>query len=168
MGTRVWTLFVSIACLSINTISASTDGYVNDDLSAVFMPYYPKDQLGKEVSAIKNVTRYRTLDGRKFSRVDNPYCIFYAVYNFAPEPMWQDLVQAFLKARASGVKVQMLVDAQQLNAFKVANWNKGLKALIDAGLKYSPTQLNLTLAEQEEYELIGINTSLRGNGLIHL
>jgi len=168
MGTRVWTLFVSIACLSINTISASTDGYVNDDLSAVFMPYYPKDQLGKEVSAIKNVTRYRTLDGRKFSRVDNPYCIFYAVYNFAPEPMWQDLVQAFLKARASGVKVQMLVDAQQLNTYKIDNWNKGLKALIDAGLKYSPTQLNLTLAEQEEYELIGINTSLRGNGLMHL
>ena len=168
MGTRVWTLFVSIACLSISIISASTDGYVNGDLSAVFMPYYPKDQLGKEVSAIKNVTRYRTLDGRKFSRVDNPYCIFYAVYNFAPEPMWQDLVQAFLKARASGVKVQMLVDAQQLNAYKIDNWNKGLKALIDAGLKYSPTQLNLTLAEQEEYELIGINTSLRGNGLMHL
>ena len=55
--------------------------------------------------------------------------------------MWQDLVQAFLKARASGVKVQMLVDAQQLNAFKVDNWNKGLKALIDAGLKNIP-QLN--------------------------
>ena len=60
----------------------STDEYVNDDLSAVFMPYYPKDQLGKEVSAIRNVTRFRTLDNRKFSRADNPYCIFCAVYNF--------------------------------------------------------------------------------------
>ena len=59
--------------------------------------------------------------------------------------MWQDLVQAFLKARASGVKVQMLVDAQQLNAYKIDNWNKGLKALIDAGLKYSPTQLELDI-----------------------
>ena len=168
MATRSLTLLVSVVCLSISIISASTDEYVNDDLSAVFMPYYPKDQLGKEVSAIRNVTRYRTLDGRKFSRADNPYCIYYAVYNFAPEPMWQDLVQAFLKARSSGVKVQMLVDAHQLNSFKVDNWNKGLKVLIDAGLKYSPTQLNLTLAEQEEYELIGINTSLRGNGLMHL
>ena len=76
--------------------------------------------------------------------------------------MWQDGFKHFSKL----VQWRQGADAcrcQQLNAFKGDNWNKGLKALIDAGLKYSPTQLNLTLAEQEEYELIGINTSLRGN-----
>ena len=44
--------------------------------------------------------------------------------------------------------------------------NLGLLDLIKAGFKYSPTQLNLTIEEQDDYELIGINTSMRGNGLM--
>ncbi len=140
----------------------------NSDLKAVFMPYYSKSQMGKEVTAIKNVTKSRLLDTRTFTRKNNPYCVLYAVYNFAPEPEWKNLVDAMLEARKSKVKVQVLVDAQQLNPFKVDNWNQGLKDLINGGLKFSPSQLNLTVAEQDEYELIGINTSMRGNGLMHL
>ena len=40
----------------------------NSDLKAVFMPYYSKSQMGKEVTAIKNVTKSRLLDTRKFTR----------------------------------------------------------------------------------------------------
>ena len=138
----------------------------NNDLKAVFMPYYTKSQMGKEVAAINNVTARRLEDKRTFTRKNNPYCVFYAVYNFAPEPEWEALVQAMLNARKNDVKVQVLVDAQQLESYKV--WNLGLLDLIKAGFKYSPTQLNLTIEEQDDYELIGINTSMRGNGLMHL
>ena len=138
-----------------------------EGVSVVFMPYYTKKQMGKEVDAINNVTKARILDKHaNFTRDDNPYRISYAVYNFAPQPMWQDLVSAFLNARSHGVEVQMLVDAKQLQSFET--WNEGLQTLVKAGLRFSPTQINLTEVQQKNLELIGVNTSLRGNGLMHL
>ena len=107
----------------------------NNDLKAVFMPYYTKSQMGKEVTAINNVTARRLEDKRTFTRKNNPYCVFYAVYNFAPEPEWEALVQAMLNARKNDVKVQVLVDAQQLESYKV--WNLGLLDLIKACLLYT-------------------------------
>jgi hypothetical protein len=154
-------LLLALALCSVHAQQPS------DPVSVVFMPYYSKEQMGKEVEAINNVTMARMLDKRaNFSRDDNPYRVSYAVYNFAPEPMWQDLVSAFLNARAHNVEVQLLVDAKQLQSFET--WNKGLQTLIKAGLRYSPTQINLTVSQQKNLELIGVNTSLRGNGLMHL
>ena len=142
---------------SITVVNSEEGGYSVNDTSffttaATDGRYYTKSQMGKEVTAINNVTARRLEDKRTFTRKNNPYCVFYAVYNFAPEPEWEALVQAMLNARKNDVKVQVLVDAQQLESYKV--WNLGLLDLIKAGFKYSPTQLNLTIEEQDDYELI--------------
>ena len=133
-------------------------------IDVTFMPY--GSRCDREVTAINAVADARLADSRHFSRAENPYRVSYCVYNFAPDPVWEDLVNATLRARSAGVEVQVLVDYRQL--WESHTWNGGLLQLRAAGLRYSPTHLGLNASEQLSLELIGINTTERGGGLMHL
>jgi hypothetical protein len=107
------------------------------------------------------VTEARLADPKQYDdRSTNPYSIRYAVYNFALD--WEDLYSAVIDARNANVEVQVMVDDGQLGPNR--DYNKGLQALKDAGFLYEASQKNLTVAEQEAAELIGVDCE----GIMHL
>lgn len=107
------------------------------------------------------MTEARLADPKQYDdRSTNPYSIRYAVYNFALD--WEDLYSAVIDARNANVEVQVMVDDGQLGPNR--DYNKGLQALKDAGFLYEASQKNLTVAEQEAAELIGVDCE----GIMHL
>ena len=84
--------------------------------------------------------------------------IRYAVYNLTSELLTQKLI----KAAQEGIKVQVLIEADQLSSSR--EWNLINERFIEAGLHVEYDQKYLTDSERKNAHLIGID----GHGLMHL
>lgn len=84
--------------------------------------------------------------------------IRYAVYNFTSALLTQKLI----KAAHEGIKVQVLIEADQLSSSR--EWNLINERFVEAGLNVQYDQRYINDAERENAHLIGIG----GRGLMHL
>jgi phosphatidylserine/phosphatidylglycerophosphate/cardiolipin synthase-like enzyme len=125
-------------------------------LKTFFAPY--DNPIEQDTALIKEVMAARATDPASYSDGENPYKIQYAVYNLRnPE-----VVALLGKAHQAGVKVQVLIEANQLDPAK--SHNTADEELIAAGLSFSPTHKGLSDDEKRDLDLIGIE----GAGLMHL
>jgi hypothetical protein len=123
------------------------------DVQVFFAP--DDDTLTLELAAIQRVTDAFAADP---SPDPAAYGIRYAVYNLRnPE-----IIDALIDARATGVPVQILIDADQLDPERT--WNTGDEALVDAGFSFADDHRDLSFEEATDIELLGI----AGSGLMHL
>ena len=127
-------------------------GLINSEDQVVF--FAPDDPtLSLELALIDRVIN----DCRDLSRPSQ--CrIRYAVYNLTSELLTQKLI----KAAQEGIKVQVLIEADQLSSSR--EWNLINERFIEAGLHVEYDQRYLTDSERKSAHLIGID----GRGLMHL
>jgi phosphatidylserine/phosphatidylglycerophosphate/cardiolipin synthase-like enzyme len=133
------------------------DASFDAPLAALFAPDDPV--ITTEVAMIERIIALRAAD-RTASTVEgqNPYRIRYAVYNLR-NPL---VIAALIRAHASNVDVQILIEAHQLDPAK--DWNTADEELVARGFELEPDHRTLDATRRRTADLIGIVRS----SLMHL
>lgn len=123
-------------------------------LSVLFAPDDPVTTL--ELTLLQEVVDARLADGGDYAEGENPFRIRYAVYNLRNA----DVIDALLAAEDAGVDVQVLIEADQLDAER--DWNTVDEQMLEHGLE-------VVYDDDDAYDpatadLVGIDDS----GLMHL
>ncbi|MFN7131912.1 MAG: carbohydrate-binding module family 20 domain-containing protein [Myxococcales bacterium] len=127
-------------------------------LGAIQTVFTPGDAAQRmELAALDEVIAARKADPKTYTDKTNPYRIEYAVYNMT-DP---EVIARLTEAAKAGVKVQVLIDSDQLHPSKW--WNTLREDLTKAGFTYSPTNKGLSAEQLQNTQLMGIDLP----GLFH-
>ncbi|MBN1948020.1 MAG: hypothetical protein JW797_20295 [Bradymonadales bacterium] len=125
-------------------------------LTALFAPDDPTVTL--EIEMIARVQGARQADPSHYEEGDNPYRIWYAVYNLR-NPR---ITEALADAHHAGVDVQVLIDAKQLSP--ELDYNVMDEYLVGRGFELAQDHRALDTEGRRTADLVGIACS----GLMHL
>jgi hypothetical protein len=135
---------------------AASNAQTREVLQTFFAPY--DDPIQQDLACIREVLAARRADPRTFPDGENPYKINYAVYNLRnPE-----VVKLLGEAHQAGVKVQIIIESDQLDPART--WNTADEELAAAGLKVAHSHKGLTAEQRRDINLIGIEAA----GFMHL
>ncbi len=128
---------------------------LNQDLQVIFTPDEPALEL--ELELIDQVRTARLLDSGSYAEGENPYRIRYATYNLTHT----DIADALVAAQDDGVDVQVLVEADKLDADDLSS---AYQLLVDGGFELVEDHASLDEDSVVSADLVGIDDS----GLMHL
>ncbi len=135
---------------------AGSNAQTREVLQTFFAPY--DDPIQQDLACIREVLEARKADPRTFASGANPYKIDYAVYNLRnPE-----VVKLLGEAHQAGVKVQIIIESDQLDPART--WNTADEELAAAGLKVARSHKGLSAEQRRDINLIGIEAA----GHMHL
>lgn len=117
------------------------------------------DAKSAELALIDEVIAARKADPRSFSPAENPYQIEYAIYNMTD----RDIIGRLIDAARAGVRVQVLIDADQIGPHKPHN--TVVNQLTSAGFTHAESQKGLSAEERRDLQVIEID--MPGAGLFH-
>ncbi|MBI3181074.1 MAG: hypothetical protein HYZ28_02910 [Myxococcales bacterium] len=122
--------------------------------------FTPGDAAKKaELALLDEIIAARKADRRTLGASENPYRIEYAIYNMT-DP---EVIGRLIEAARAGVKVQVLIDANQIGPHKPHN--TVVNELTSAGFTHAESHKGLSAEERRDLQVIEID--MPGEGLFH-
>ncbi len=128
---------------------------LNQPLQVIFTP--DESALELELELIDQVRDARLVDSTLYAEGENPFRIRYATYNLTHD----DIAERLVLARAEGVDVQVLVEADKID---LDDADSAYSILVDGGFEVVEDHAELDEETTLSADLVGIDDS----GLMHL